>query len=277
MEVKDHSISQETFPLWKCSDCDFCFTQHPPTEEECGQYYESEDYISHSDTKESLTDRMYHLARNYMLRRKWKLVKRYTNNRRQGQLLDYGSGTGYFLDYAIQQGWDVEGIEVSESARKFCKDQFDIDASPAEFLFSTKKKYDAITLWHVLEHLYDFHRYIDRFKTLLKSEGTLIIAVPNYQSLDAQSYGPHWAAYDVPRHLWHFKPKDLKRLAVKHQMKIVGKYGMPLDALYVSILSEKYRKGGGLISGGIKGLMSNLKAITNKDKYSSVIYILKKT
>lgn len=276
LDVKDHSISGEIFSLWKCRECNFLFTQNPPTEAECSKYYESADYISHSDKKESITDRLYHLARDYMLGRKWKMVTQYSKKSGSGHLLDYGSGTGYFLNHAWQKGWQVEGIEISESARNFCKENFKIESNPPASLFTSTQKYDVITLWHVLEHLYDFHKYIDKFQSLLTDDGILVIAVPNNSSYDAAHYASDWAAYDVPRHLWHFTPKDFDHIARSHELQIVAKHGMPLDAFYVSILSQKYKTGRGLIRGGFRGMISNLKTIGNSDRYSSVIYVFKK-
>lgn len=276
LEVCDYSISKEIFNLWKCTDCAFLFTQDPPSETECGRYYESEDYISHSDKKVSFTDKLYHLARDYMLGRKWRLVKKYSKKRFKGDLLDYGSGTGYFLNYVSNKGWTVDGIEISQSARNFCKETFGIKAKTPETLFKSQKKYDTITLWHVLEHLYDFHKYMKQFRKLLKEDGTLIIAVPNHQSSDAQKYGKYWAAFDVPRHLWHFSPKDFENIATQHGFNLISKHGMPLDALYVSILSERYKSGDGLIAGLIHGFTSNLTALGDPDRFSSMIYILKK-
>lgn len=286
MEVKDFSISKETFPIWKCKSCDFHFTQNPPTEATCAPYYESDVYISHSDTKNNMRDRLYHIARDYMLERKWKIIQKHSSTSAKGKLLDVGAGTGYFLNHIQSKSWDVQGIEVSDKARAFCKAHFGITSAPPEQLFQLEEKYDVITLWHVLEHLYDFHKYVAQFRSLLKEDGLLIIAVPNHSSGDAQKYREHWAAYDVPRHLWHFQPSDFDYLTKKHGLQLVQKHAMPLDAFYVSMLSEQYRRslssgasggeGTAMIGGGLSGLLSNLKSIGNADKSSSVIYVMKK-
>ncbi len=276
MEVKDQSISHETFDLWRCEDCAFTFTQDPPTEDACGSYYESDVYISHSDTRESWRDRLYHSARDYMLGRKWNIIQKHNGGKSNGLLLDVGAGTGYFLNHVRSKGWSVKGIEVSDKARSFCKTNFDIETSPPADLFHLTDRYDVISLWHVLEHLYDFHKYVVQFKLLLKEDGLLVIAVPNHSSGDAQKYESDWAAYDVPRHLWHFTPSDFESIAQKHGLKLIAKHPMPLDAFYVSMLSEQYRGGSALIGGGIQGLLSNIKSIGNTDRSSSVIYVMRR-
>lgn len=276
MAVKDHSISKEVFDLWQCGACQFVFTQNPPSPEDCGRYYESEEYISHSDTRTSLRDRLYHRARDYMLERKWKIIQTHTAQKKNGALLDMGSGTGYFLNHIQRKGWSIDGVEMSDTARAHGVKNFGIKARQPDELWTLNESYDVITLWHVLEHLYDFHKYVARFKDLLNPNGLLVIAVPNRQSRDAQHYGPDWAAYDVPRHLWHFTPNDLAYIAEKHEFQLIKKYPMPLDAFYVSMLSEQYRKGAALIGGSIRGMLSNIYAWNQSDRSSSVIYVLRK-
>jgi len=276
MAVKDHSISQEIFDLWQCGDCAFVFTQNPPSPADCGRYYESEEYISHSNTKSTLRDHLYHRARDYMLERKWKIIQKHTSIKDGGSLLDMGSGTGYFLNHVTNKGWRAEGIEMSDTAREHGVNNFGIKAHQPDTLWEMDQKFDVITLWHVLEHLYDFHRYVARFKAILKDGGLLIIAVPNRQSKDADHYGSDWAAYDVPRHLWHFTPSDLDYIALKHDFQMIKKYAMPLDAFYVSMLSEQYQNGSPIVGGTVRGLASNLSAWNDPNRSSSVIYVLKK-
>ncbi len=146
MEVADHSISKETFELWRCGDCNFVFTQYPPTEATCGPYYESEVYISHSDTKDSLRDRLYHSARDYMLERKWRIIQKHSGNKSEGSLLDVGAGTGYFLNHIQSKGWSIKGIEVSDKARAFCNTHFAIQTYPPLELFELSDRFDVISL-----------------------------------------------------------------------------------------------------------------------------------
>jgi len=211
-----------------------------------------------------------------MLERKWRIIQKHSQGKSVGSLLDVGAGTGYFLNHIQSKGWIVKGIEISDKARAFCRAHFGIEALPTPELFQLSDRYDVISLWHVLEHLYDFHKYVAQFKALLKDDGVLIIAVPNHSSYDAQKYGSDWAAYDVPRHLWHFTPSDFETITQKHGLKLMAKYAMPLDAFYVSMLSEQYRGGSAMLGGGISGLLSNLKSIGNADRSSSVIYVLGK-
>lgn len=277
LATRDHSISGENFDLYDCHGCGLRFTQNIPAPEKIGSYYQSENYISHSDTKKGIINRLYHAAREYMLRNKQKLVRSLSTQRR---LLDVGCGTGYFMNHMRQQGYEVLGVEVDEGARNFGIQQFGLDVRPPAELEAgaLPGQFGIISMWHVLEHVYDPKLYLQRLHELLADDGVLMIAVPNYQSLDGKKYGSHWAAYDVPRHLWHFSPKTLGNLAQQMGFKVVDKKGMPLDPFYVSLLSEKYQGKGSMALplGAITGLRSFLNSWNKAERASSIIYILKK-
>lgn len=277
LSTKDYSISQENFDIWECGDCTLRFTQNVPSQQDIAPYYKSEEYISHSDTKKGIVNNLYHRVRNIMLERKFKLVNKWAKS---GTLLDYGSGTGYFPAYVKSKGKSVKAIEIDPDARAFAKDKWDLDVySPEALNDGTLKNhsFSVISLWHVMEHLYDPSAYLKRFHQLLHNDGTLIIAVPNYTSKDAEHYNEHWAAYDVPRHLWHFSPKSIVMFAKKNGFDLLMKEKMPFDSFYVSLLSEMYKKGStSLVSGFWNGYKSYNKAAKNPDNCSSVIYVFKK-
>jgi 2-polyprenyl-3-methyl-5-hydroxy-6-metoxy-1,4-benzoquinol methylase len=277
LATRDYSISGEAFDLFDCHSCGLRFTQEVPAPEQIGPYYQSENYISHSNTKKGIINRLYHAAREYMLRSKQQLVQSLSSQKR---LLDVGCGTGYFMNHMRTQGYDVLGIEVDEGARNFGIEQFGLDVRPPAELEAgaLPGKFGIISMWHVLEHVYDPKLYLRRLHEALEADGVLMIAVPNYQSLDGRKYAGHWAAYDVPRHLWHFSPKTLTILAEESGFKVVAMKGMPLDPFYVSLLSEKYR-GSGILAlplGALSGLRSLLKSLNRPKNASSIIYILKK-
>ena len=273
----DHLVSKETFDVWQCEECGFKFTQDVPDEQEIGRYYESPDYISHSDTEQGLMNRLYHIARNMMLTAKAGHVTRATGLR-QGWLLDIGSGTGYFAHLMTEWGWTVRAIEKSAEARDFAQQHFGLK-SDGEEAFNTlqDKSFDCITLWHVLEHLQHLNIMGDKFYRWLKDEGALLIAVPNQISTDAKHYGADWAAWDVPRHLWHFTPETMKRFAEKHGFKVIKTIPMPLDGFYVSMLSEQ-RMGHkvSFLRGFWQGLFAWVSSWGHKERSSSLIYVLKK-
>lgn len=276
LRVRDHSISGEYFPIWRCADCTFTFTQDAPGPEEIGPYYKSENYISHSDNKEGLVNRLYHRARTYMLERKFDLVDRLAKGK---VLLDVGTGTGYFPHHMQTRGYRVTGVEIDADARAYGSEKFGLDVHPPTYLRegATPGHYDVITLWHVLEHLYTPREDLRRFHELLKPDGVLVIAVPNLESADAAAFGADWAAYDVPRHLWHFSPATLGKLAAQAGFEVTETHQMPLDPFYVSIMSSRYRSGGGgLLTGGVRGLQSFLTGWRDARRGSSVIYVLRK-
>ena len=276
----DYTVSRETFKVVQCEACGFRFTNPRPDENEIGKYYQAEDYISHSDTSKGIVNKLYQIVRNYTIGKKVDLINRLTVNRKPktGNLLDIGCGTAEFLHACKENGWNVTGIEPSEVARKNAKEKYGLSLYPtlSELPPLGGGGASVITLWHVLEHVHQLDKTIEQINKLLLDEGVLIIAVPNCNSWDAKKYGAQWAAWDVPRHLYHFTQKDIEILFKRFGFKLSEVLPMKFDSFYVSLLSEKYRTGkSNLISGFFSGLISNLYA--GKNGYSSQIYILKKS
>ena len=273
--VKDYTVSGKIFPVWQCDECTLRFTQDAPTAEVIGQYYKSEDYISHTNTGKGLINQLYQLVRKRTLRQKRKFLCKITA-KQQGTLLDVGSGTGSFVKEMKDHGWLVTGLEPDAGARKVAKEQFNCELKNSDELFKLPvDSFDAITLWHVLEHVHDLHGYLRQLKLLLKKGGQLIIAVPNYTCFDTTVYQQYWAAYDVPRHLYHFSPGAMKVLIERLGMEIREHRPMWFDSFYVSLLSSKYKTGKTKWLRAVwVGLRSNLRAMKDKKKCSSVIYIV---
>jgi len=276
LQVKDHSVSGETFAVWQCADCALRFTQDVPDENSIGPYYASSAYISHSNTKTGLVNQLYQRVRNYTLQQKAGFVAKHTVEK--GRLLDMGAGIGAFLQTMKNKGWEITGIEPDAGAREQAASLYGLQLNETSLLGRLEPgTFDAITLWHVLEHVHQLHPYMEKLKGLLKKDGRIFIAVPNYQSGDEQSYGPYWAAYDVPRHLYHFSPGSIEVLTQRHGMKLVEKKPMWFDSFYISLLSSKYRYGRtSWIGAPWNGLRSNLRALANSDKASSIIYVIGK-
>lgn len=275
--VKDETVSNQYFEIWECAACTVRFTQNVPDENSMGNFYKSANYISHSNTSQGLINKLYHTVRSYTLQSKKKLVEK-SSGITNGSLLDIGAGTGAFASTMKKTGWNVTALEPDQSARENAKKDFCIELLPAENLFLLQpNSFNVVTLWHVLEHVHRLHEYLDTFFSLLVDGGTLIIAVPNYTGSDAETYTANWAAYDVPRHLYHFSQKSMNVLLSKHQFKLTRQKPMWFDSFYVSLLSEKYKTGkNNYIKAFINGAVSNFKALKNISKCSSVIYITKK-
>ncbi|KOS07047.1 methyltransferase [Flavobacterium akiainvivens] len=271
--VKDHSVSRETFQLLLDQELQLLKTHPQPALQDLGKYYESDDYISHTDGKRSLFEKLYHTVKQKALRDKIKLVQRFQPAK--GEILDIGAGTGDFLVVAKQNGWNITGVEPSPKAKDIAKGKGVVFAEDLASIASHSK--DVITMWHVLEHVPDVQAQIAELKRILKPTGTLIVAVPNYKSHDAQYYKEFWAAYDVPRHLWHFSKTSIQKLFAAQQMDLVQTLPMKFDSFYVSLLSEKYKTGKmNFVAGFWRGLQSNLKGSQNGE-YSSHIYVLQNT
>ena len=275
LECVDYTVSKESFNISVCNNCSFAFTNPIPQDSSIGSYYESEEYISHSNSKKGVVNGIYQLVRNYTISKKIHLLQSLGKGK---TLLDIGCGTGEFLNACAQSGFTVHGVEPSETGRKQAHDNFKLiikdESSIKDF---NEKTFDFISLWHVLEHVYHLNDRIQEISRILKDDGYLIIAVPNRNSYDASFYKEHWAAYDLPRHLYHFTPKNIKELFSKHDFFLYKTYPMKFDSYYVSLLSEKYKTGkSNLLKAFFIGFISNWKAKREKT-YSSQIYILKKT
>lgn len=267
MKVKDYSISGEKFSL--VYDDIYKLYRTTPVPENLKKYYQSKTYISHTDGNKGLFERLYQLVKKYTLQQKIKLIEKYVS---KGKLLDIGAGTGDFLRVAQERGWQVSGIEPEAKARHRAGEKGIFLEEKQENISTT---FEVITLWHVLEHIPHLQEQIHFLKNHLSKEGLLLIAVPNYKSKDAQHYGDYWAAWDVPRHLWHFSQESIRLLFQQQGFELIGVKPMYFDAFYVSLLSEKYKSGKmNFLKGCYNGLCSNISAFSTGE-YSSLIYLLK--
>ncbi|NOQ91313.1 MAG: methyltransferase domain-containing protein [Flavobacteriaceae bacterium] len=277
LTCQDYTVSNENFDLILDEKLDMLITSPQPKEDELSKYYESEAYISHTDASKSLFDKVYQTVKNYTIKQKIKLIN--SLNSENKTILDIGCGTGDFLEACKNNDWKITGVEPNEGARNLTikKTEISIHTNIEEILENDSNKFDVITMWHVLEHVPNLQEYITSLKNLLRPNGVLIIAVPNYKSYDAVYYGKFWAAYDVPRHLWHFSQKSINLLFKDFGLELVKTLPMKFDAYYVSLLSEKYKSGqSNPFKAFYRGFLSNLKAKHNME-YSSLIYFLKNT
>lgn len=266
----DYTVSKESYEVMYNQTYDLLVTSPVPSN--LDKYYQSELYISHTDSKKTLFDKVYQLVKNYSLKRKLKLINSF--NTQEKVILDIGAGTGDFLKTCASNNWKTIGVEPSKKAREIAltkgiqlKENLDAIEN---------QKFDVITLWHVLEHVPNLFEYVSTLKKLLKPNGKLIVAVPNYKSYDANYYKEHWAAFDVPRHLWHFSKTSISKIFSLYDFTLENILPMKFDSYYVSLLSEKYKSGkSNPIKAFYLGFISNIKAKKTKE-YSSHIYILKK-
>jgi 2-polyprenyl-3-methyl-5-hydroxy-6-metoxy-1,4-benzoquinol methylase len=277
LSAKDYTVSQNVFSIWYCNACTARFTQDVPGQDAIGAYYASENYISHSDTKKGIINSLYHLVRKRTLGAKRRLVINATGITK-GAILDIGCGTGAFLNTMKEADWNITGLEPDNIARTKAAELYAIHPQEPDKLFElTQASFNAITMWHVLEHVHELHVYINQIEKLLAPAGKVFIAVPNYTSKDADIYKEYWAAYDVPRHLYHFSPQSMETLLAQHGLKLTAVKPMWFDSFYVSMLSEQYKNGkGNIVKAVFNGFMSNLKAWGNTRKCSSVIYVISK-
>ncbi len=272
---KDHTVSRETFAIVQCESCGFKFTNPRPEENELGKYYKSADYVSHSNTKKGFINATYQSVRKYTLLKKLQLISKFYKT---GKILDIGCGTGEFLNTCKNAKWQTFGIEPDSDARKMAIKNYALDVrEEAELNKFEDESFDIISMWHVLEHVPKLNERVEELKRLIKPNGVIIIAVPNCNSLDAKIYANNWAAYDVPRHLYHFTPKDIETLFKKVDLKVFRILPMVFDSFYVSMLSEKIKTGKtNIIRSTWNGLRSNISALKTGKTYSSQIYLIRK-
>ena len=274
LKCKDHFLSKELFNLVKCNNCGFVFVNPKPENDQLQKYYDSPEYISHSGTKKGIVNSIYNKVRNFTHKRKVNLVTKYSKGK---SILDIGCGSGELLNLFKENNWESLGIEPNPKAREFAKNSFNIEVKDESAILDIpSKSKDAISMWHVLEHVPDINERLKEVKRILKNDGVVFIAVPNFISYDALYYKEFWAAYDVPRHLLHFSPETMKGLIEKFDFYIEEILPMKFDSYYVSMLSEKYKHGKtNLIKALYIGFLSNFKANKIKTTYSSLIYIIK--
>lgn len=266
--IKDYTVSNEKFKILYNDKYDLLVTK--PVPKDLDKYYDSIEYISHTDSNKTAIDKIYKIVRNYTLKKKLKLINKHNNGDKN--ILDIGSGTGDFLKICKLNNWNISGVEPSQKARDIAKEKNIILNKDINFITG---KFDIITMWHVLEHVPNLIEYIEKLKKLLNKNGTIIIAVPNYKSYDAKYYQQYWAAYDVPRHLWHFSKTTISKLFALVNMEVIKIKPMLFDSYYVSLLSTKYKYGKMKpLKAFYTGLKSNIKGNRIKE-YSSHIYIIK--
>lgn len=278
IESKDFSLTQESFAIYQCSSCNFRFTASIPSQEAISKYYKFDEYISHTDVKNGWMNRLYHLVRTKTLAQKTNWIQSLFTGHK-GHLLDIGAGTGAFVHAMYQKKWTVTGLEPDATTRAKAFENYNIQLQSTDVIFNLpENEYEVITMWHVLEHVHDLKPYIQQCFKSLKHNGRFIIAVPNYTSFDAGFYKKYWAAYDLPRHLYHFSPYAMQVLLNQFGFEIVSIKPMWYDSFYVSLLSEKYKQSGnlGLVRAVLIGCISNMVTMFNPSKASSLIYEVKK-
>lgn len=273
-KVVDHFGHKELFSLSICRTCETLLTNPRPTEKESVIYYKSNSYASHGDSRGYIFDKVYQTIQTINFGRKRAVLEKYTLNKTH---LDYGCGTGSFIHYLQNKGWSVTGVEPDDKARSIAIERNrGIHIYPSLDHLEKGVSFSSISLFHVLEHVHQLRETMHKIISLLDDNGTLILALPNYNSLDSQYYKGYWAGLDVPRHLYHFSQKSIVQLAKSFGLNIVATHPMAFDSYYVSLLSEEYKNGNkNYLNAFMRGYMSNL-AAKKTNEYSSLIYVLSK-
>ncbi len=274
LKTKDYFYSKKEFTIQECLSCGFRFTNPRPQEFELNSYYDSENYLSHSSQKRGVLTYFYNLIKNYSIRKKFNLIKNLTSGK---SILDIGSGSGEFINYFNKKNWQTLGIEPNEYARNYATSTYSIKVQDETHISNIKdNSFDVISMWHVLEHVPNLNERIIQLKRILKDNGVIIIAIPICNSFDAKYFDKYWAAYDVPRHLYHFTQSSFAKLMEKHNLSIEKIIPLLFDSFYISMISAKYKSGSSkIINSLLTGFRSNLSAYYGNKDYSSLIFVIK--
>lgn len=271
-KAKDYTVSNEMFHIVTCDSCRLIYTNPRPAANEAGPYYHATAYISHSDTNEGIVNKLYHAVRKITLQSKTNWIE--PEKKGNKELLDIGCGNGHFLAAAKEKGWNINGVELDPETAARAAKLTGHTIAPSLNEIDSEKKFQVITLWHVLEHVYELDEYFQFFKSRLAKDGKLLLALPNPASFDANYFEEYWAAYDVPRHIYHFTPATISALAAKYGFSLRKSRGLIFDSFYISLLSNEYKTGyKRLLHSFCIGLISNLRAMLGKPNYSSNLYL----
>lgn len=278
MDASDHLVSRQVFSMQRCKQCGFVFTNPRPDPEEIGAYYQSGQYTSHSEKATNLLESIYVRVRSQMVKRKAGMVKRFLQ--KGANILDIGCGTGHFLQALQVAGYRVMGVEPGEKAAQLASEKgIKVVRSMTDVMVDHHPGFDLISMWHVLEHVHNLQEHLQQCQQMLKPGGILVVAVPMCNSFDASFYKQHWAAYDLPRHLWHFTPDTLKLVVQKSGMQQIRLRRMPLDAFYIAMLSEQYKKSLckplAFARAMLIGMWSNAAAMLTKKPASSQVFVFR--
>ena len=272
--LKDEFLSKEDFHICECLSCGLLYTMPRPSKDKIGANYKSEEYYSHQENKKGFIPKVYEAVKKVNLKYKYKLA---TYGINQGKLLDIGCGVGDFLHTAEEHEWDCTGVEPSEEAKFIARKRIKANVITSDEMEQIPDvTFDLITMWHVLEHVDDLKWQVDQLERLVKPQGRIVIAVPNYKSYDAQFYKELWAAYDVPRHLSHFNKTTLTKIFKSKGLELIKTEKLIWDAYYISYMSEQYKHHSlPLLKGAFRGLVSNMKA-RRSGEWSSMVYIFER-
>lgn len=265
MIVQDYYYSNKIFKLLEIEK-GILKTQNVPND--IYKYYNDINYIPYQNYKKKLKNILYIIIQKYTMKYKLSIIKKYSNEK---NIIDFGCGSGSFLKYMQNNNYDIQGYEPNKIARQQTENKIKKQLSTS---IDKLNKTNIITLWHVLEHLKNPLKILNKLKKKLYKNGIILIAIPNYKSFDSIYYKKFWAGYDVPRHIYHYSKQGFINYFSKY-FKIIAVIPLFFDSYYISLLSENYKNNSFSFLNAIKiGFQSNWKA-KKTGNYSSLIYVLK--
>ena len=267
IETKDYLVTHESFFVEE-KEKGISFTHPVIADEEIDKYYNTTAYLSHSSNK-TLISFFFDLFSNIMVKKKTSFMLGLGG---VSAYLDYGCGIGKLISSMNKKGVASYGYDTSSLAISVCNNK---SLNASSNLDDLPNKYDLISFWHSLEHVSDYTKVLKKTKKMLSKNGTMVVALPNYDSFDAKFYSKFWAAYDTPRHRVHFTKKGFIKAASQLGFEVVKTKPLFLDSFYISMMSEKYKQSlFYFLKGLFIGALSNLFFFFTKQA-SSHTYVLK--
>ena len=276
LDCRDHLVTGERFEIATCDGCGLGMTEPQPDLEVIGRYYESADYLPMTNVGRGPVARVYRAVRRVTVRLRLGIVAR-SAPRVGGRLLDVGCGTGEFLAHARGAGWRVVGVEPSARAAEQAARHGIPVRRTTDLELHDELPFDAITMWHALEHMHEPGIQLERAARLLAPGGCLVVAVPNHDCVDAEAYAADWYAWDVPRHLWHFTPATLGQLLARHGFAVEGLHALPFDPFYIALLSElRGRRKHNVVRAAVVAVRSAIAARRDPARASAIVVVARR-
>lgn len=220
------SLTNEIFRLVTCNQCGLVYLNPRPSAEQLDTFYPEEYWWRRGKKTNNVLSK---LARNfeewyrtYLLNTEVRLLKKMLN--KGSKILDVGCGRGDILYLCKRSGFETYGIELSEKAARNARIEYGLDVyqgSLFEIDFGPNY-FDAITFYHVFEHLPDSLRVLKKANRMLKDEGILVIQIPNIDSLQFKLFSKRWFGLSIPQHFYHFSSRTIEEMLKKANFEIVN-------------------------------------------------------
>ena len=207
---------KETFNILRCPSCGFVFN------ERWAELSDEVRSVPGTDSRLAQIAATFDREKEVYFERFRKELARIDSLKDRGKILDIGCAYGYFLVLAKEDGWQAHGIDVDKSSVDYCRQHHSLDVAHGGLKEGhfPERSFDVIMMFHVLEHIPDFHDVMLNAKRMLKDDGLLVIDVPNVADLRRSLFKQEWFQFKE-HHLWYFSKKTIRFLLQKYGLRIL--------------------------------------------------------